>query len=262
MDPINENYLENTSAKDGGVIFQAKLSHKISWNIVNGETQFDQSNIHTRLHELEVFPDLNYKSGEASSVYYVLSEVNILKRKFDMASRSIKRLISASYSAEYDKDPGKDAELNQRYFDGTNIAVTLSTDRIALREVSTSGIDTGNPHIVLKVSTGLADNVDGNKLDPWSKFNIEIEGAPSDVVKSINSQINKIREYDHIENRWDIIFQTIIPSINIKLSGERVDIETFSSRSNNITNSMNMDVKTIFKEYSDEKPETDENTRF
>ena len=89
-DEIYEGYFEDTSAKDGGVIFQAILSHDISWKIVDGNTVFDQNNIKTRLHTVEVFPDLNYKKGEASSVYHVLSEVNILKRKFDMASKAIK----------------------------------------------------------------------------------------------------------------------------------------------------------------------------
>lgn len=248
MNGINEGYSENTSAKDGGVIFQAKISHNISWKIVNGNTVFDQSNINTRLHELEVFPDLNYSTGEASSVYYILSEVNILKRKFDLASRSIKRLISGSYSAEFDNDPGKEAELNQKYFDGTQFEVNLTTDKITLREVSSSGIDSGNPQIVLKVSTGLSDNVDGQQVDPWSKFKISLNGAPPDVEQSLNEKLNQIREYDYIENKWDVPYQTIIPSIKIGLSGERVDIETFSSRSNNLSNSLNQDLESIFEE--------------
>lgn len=259
MNSLNEDYSENTSAKDGGVIFQATLSHEIYWKIIDGQTQFDQSDINTRLHQLEVFPDLNYKSGEASSVYYILSEVNILKRKFDLASRSIKRLISASYSAEFDQDPAKESELNQKYFDGTSIEVKLTTDKITLREVSTSGIDGGNPSIVLKVSTGMVDQVDGSKIDPWSKFSIEMSGVHSDVSDTINQNISKTREYDYIENRWDPVFQTIIPSIKIRLKGEKVDIETFSSRSNNLTNSSNLDVGSIFKEEPYEKIETEEN---
>ena len=34
-----------------------------------------------------------------------------------------------------------------------------------MREVSASGIDSGSPSIVLKVSTGMVDQLDGNKIE-------------------------------------------------------------------------------------------------
>ena len=134
MNTINEAYSEEVSAKDGGVIFQACISHNVSWNIINGQTEFNQDDINTTLHEVEVFPDLNYKSGEATSVYYILSEVNILKRKFDLASLAIKKRISPKYAAELKANPEKHEELNQEYFSGTSFRIELTTDKIYLRE--------------------------------------------------------------------------------------------------------------------------------
>jgi hypothetical protein len=257
-DEIYEGYFEDTSAKDGGVIFQAIVSHDISWKIVDGNTVFDQNNIKTRLHTVEVFPDLNYKKGEASSVYYVLSEVNILKRKFDMASKAIKRLINPTYSAEIDANPSKSIELNQMYFDGTSIDVRFTTDHIVLREVSSSGIDSGNPSIVMKVSTGLADQLDGRPIKAWESFNVSVKGNGIDLKINTGSDpsISKIMEYDQIENRWDQIFQTIIPSVAINFSGDRVEIETFTSRSTNLSSYTSSNIENIFSK--DEEATSDE----
>ena len=252
MNRIYEGYLDETNAKDGGVIFQAKLSHNISWIIENGKTVFDQNDINTRLHELEVFPDLNYKSGQATSVYYVLSEINILNRKFDLASKFIKRQISPQYSAELDASPENELEINERHFTNTQYRVNLKTNKIYLREISTSGIDSGNPSVVLKLSTGLVDQVAGEVFDPWNRFNIRVKGSGVDFEISENSnvKVSTAQEYDFIENKWDLVFQTIVPSINLKLSGDRVNIETFSSRSNNLYNSSKNDIESIFSEES------------
>lgn len=247
---IFEGYFEETSAKDGGVIFQASVSHDISWTIENGNTIFDQSNIKSKLHSVEVFPDLNYKEGEASSVYYILSEVNILKRKFDLATKAIKRIINPQYSAEISANPSKEVELTQKYFDGTSFKVKFTTDHIVLREVSSSGIDSGNPSIVLKVSTGLADQADGEPIKSWESFNVKVSGngVNFDLNSRSNPQISKIMEYDSIETKWDQIFQTIVPSLSLRFSGDRVDIETFSARSNNLTSYTDRGIENIFSE--------------
>jgi hypothetical protein len=249
MYKINESR-EDSTARDGGVIFQAKLSHNITWQIGNGKSVFDQNNINTKLHEVEVFPDLNYKSGKATSVYYILSEVNILKRKFDLASKFIKRQISPSYSAELDANPEKEHELTFKYFDNTRFDVELTTDRITLREISTSGIDSGSPSVVLKLSTGLADMVDGVQDDPWRRFKLRVKGNGVDMVFNQEStvKLSGAQEYDPVENKSDVVFQTIIPSINIKLTGERVNVETFTSRSNNLYHSSNRDIESIFRD--------------
>jgi hypothetical protein len=248
MNQIYEGYFENSSAKDGGVIFQAKVSHDISWTIENGRTVFNQNSIKTKLHEVKVFPDLNYKSGQATSVYYVLSEINILKRKFDLASRFIKRQISPQYSVELDAAPDREDNLNERHFMNTQYQVNLKTNKIILREISTSGIDTGSPSVVLKISTGLADQADGQLLDPWSNFNVKVNGSGinMEISESSNVKISAAKEYDLIENKSDLIFQTIIPSLHLKFAGDRVNVETFSSRSNNLWNSSKNDIETIF----------------
>lgn len=247
---LNEARNDDAAARDGGVIFQAKLSHDIEWQIVNGKTVFDQNKINTKLHELEIFPDLNYKSGKATSVYYVLSEINILKRKFDMASKFIKRQISPEYSVEIEANPEKEAEITYKYFDNTSFKVKLVTDNIVLREISTSGIDAGSPGVVLKLSTGMADIVDGAQYNPWGRFNLTVSGNGIDLRINNESEIklSSAQEYDPIENRWDIIFQTIVPSINIRLTGERVNVETFTSRSNNLYHSANRDIESIFSD--------------
>ena len=55
------------------------------------------------------------------------------------------------------------------------------------------------------------------------------------------------QEYDPVENKSDVVFQTIIPSINIKLTGERVNVETFTSRSNNLYHSR-IEISNLFLE--------------
>ena len=245
---IYEGYFEETSAKDGGVIFQAVLSHDISWKIKDGNTVFDQNNIKTRLHTVEVFPDLNYKSGEASSVYYILSEVNILKRKFDLASKAIKRILSPEYSAELNDNSSNENEVTHKYFDGTEFDISFTTDHVVLREVSSSGIDSGSPSIVMKISTGLVDQMDGKPVKSWESFNVNVNGngVNQDLNMSSNPTISKIMEYDQIENKWDQIFQTIIPSVSISFSGDRVDVETFSRRSNNLSSHVTANIENIF----------------
>lgn len=250
MNQVYEGYFDDSSAKDGGVIFQAKVSHDISWIIENGRTVFDQRDINTKLHEVKVFPDLNYKSGQATSVYYVLSEINILKRKFDLASRFIKRQISPQYSVELDAAPDKEADINERHFTNTQYKVSFKTNKIYLREISTSGIDSGNPNVVLKISTGLVDQADGETLDPWSNFNIRVKGSGVDmeISERSNIKISAAKEYDLIDNKSDLVFQTIIPSLHLKFAGDRVNVETFSSRSHNLWNSSKNDIETIFSD--------------
>ena len=73
-------------AKDGGFVFQAILSYRLTWQIVDGETRFDQKNVNARLHQVDVFPDLKFMQGWATLNYAVLSEVTLLKRKIDLAT--------------------------------------------------------------------------------------------------------------------------------------------------------------------------------
>ena len=252
---LNEAYSSETTAKDGGAIFQAIISHNISWEISNGETIFDQNKINSKLHRVDILPDLNYKEAFATSTYYILSEVNILKRKFQLASEAIKKAISSEYAAEIKDNPEKYQEINSKYFNNSKFSVNFSTDKLALREVSASGIDTGSPSIVLKVSTGMVDQLDGNKVETWNKFNVSVSGGGINL--SINNKsanpISKVVEYDDVDNKWDIVFQTILPSVVIEFKGEKANIERYGSRSSEVAFKSKIDVESIFKERENEE---------
>lgn len=93
---------ETTSGeKDGGFIFQAEISHSVSFEIKNGEIvlsagislPFNKGNIGAKLHQVDLFPDLKTTEGTATLTYVRLSEVNILSRKFELAAEVIKRNI-------------------------------------------------------------------------------------------------------------------------------------------------------------------------
>ncbi len=251
----NEAYSTETSAKDGGAIFQAIVSHNLSWEIKNGDTVFNQDKINSILHRVDVFPDLNYKEGYATSTYYILSEVNILKRKFDLATESIKKQISSEYAAEIKSNPDGYSKITDQYFANTNFLVNFTTDKLTLREVSSSGIDSGSPSIVLKISTGLVDQLDGNKVETWNKFNVKVSGGGINlnINNKSNSPISKLMEYDEIDNKWDIVFQTILPSTVIEFIGDKVGIERYGSRSNVASFKSKVDVESLFKETENEE---------
>jgi len=251
----NEAYSSQTVAKDGGAIFQAIISHNLEWDIINGETVFDQNSINSKLHRIDLFPDLNYKEGYATSTYYILSEVNILKRKFQLASESIKKQISSEYATEIKDNPDKYSDISSKYFNNSKFKVIFNTDKIALREVSSSGIDSGSPSIVLKVSTGMVDQLDGNKIETWNKFNVDVNGGGIQLAinSKSNTPISKIVEYDDVDNKWDIIFQTILPSVVIEFKGDGVSIEKYGSRSSEVAFKSKIDVESIFKERENEE---------
>ena len=218
---------DESSTKDGGVVFQAIISHDLSWNIVNGQTQFDQKKINSKLHQVNIFPDMKYESGEAMSTYYILSEVNILKRKFDMASEVIKKMISPMYEAEISKDHTKYLELSKKYFDNTSFSVSFNTNKLVLREVSTSGLDNGSPEIVLKISTGMVDNLNGKPTPTWEAFSVQVVGHGKNINITEHSTIpiSQVREYDYVENKNDKIFQTILPSVYLTFKGQRAQVQ-------------------------------------
>lgn len=248
MKIIESSYYDETSAKDGGFVFQAIISHDISWKIVNGQTFFDQSKILAQLHQVDVFPDMNYTDAYATSTYYILSEVSILKRKFDMASEKIKEMISSEYSREMANDHVNKQEVNAKYFNDVTFNVSLTTNRIVLREVSTSGLDSGSPNIVLKLSTGMVDELDGKKIDSWNSFELKVSGPGVNFTVNNTSDvpISQIKAYDAVENKEEIIFQTIVPSLVLNYKGDRVSAETFTSRSADIASVSQADSSTIF----------------
>lgn len=91
-------------AKDGGFVFQTILSYRMTWQIVDGETRFDQKDVTARLHQVDAFPDLKFVDAWATLNYAVLSEVTLLKRKIDLATEYIKRAISSDYRQGFERN--------------------------------------------------------------------------------------------------------------------------------------------------------------
>ena len=126
-------YSDEISAKDGGFIFQAILNYDLGWAIVDGETSLDQKNIQGWLNQVDVFPDLKFDEGHATLTYVILSEVNLLKRKFELASEAIKRIISPEYAKEM--EGGDSASQEEDSLDVPQPAagdLSIGSDQLAL----------------------------------------------------------------------------------------------------------------------------------
>jgi hypothetical protein len=252
MYQLFEKYADESGSRDGGFVFQAIVSHNVQWSIVNGEVKLSTDNIRSILHQVDVFPDMNFKEGWATSTYVTLSEVNILKRKFELASESIKRLVNPEY-AKFLSDNGikkslinkEYSELSKKYFENTNYQVQLITNNIVLREVSTSGLDSGNPKITLKLSTGMVDTLDGANINSWGNFKLNVAGPTN--LKLTGDELSAITEYDPIDNVTEIVFRTILPSITLGFSGDSVAIDRFTNRSAQSMLASNIDFNNIFK---------------
>jgi hypothetical protein len=252
MYSIFEKYADESGAKDGGFVFQAIVSHNVQWSIVNGEVKLSTDKIRSILHQVDVFPDMNFKEGWATSTYVTLSEVNILKRKFELASEAIKKLVNPEYS-KFLSDNGikksllnkEYSELTKKYFENTSYDVQLLTNNIVLREVSTSGLDSGTPKITLKLSTGMVDTLDGSPIGSWDSFKLNVAGPTN--LKLTGDELSSISEYDSIDNMNEIIFRTILPSVTLDFVGDRVSIDRFSSRSAQSMIGSNIDFDNIFK---------------
>jgi hypothetical protein len=249
---LSEAYSSEVSAKDGGFIFQAVISHSVKWKIVNGETVIDPKDISCVLHRVDLFPDLKFTEGSATLTYVVLSEVNILKRKFELASESIKKKISPEYEAEsssvQDGTRFNRTDANKKHFANTYFEVVLSTKNLVLREVSTSGLDGGKPTVTLKVSTGMVDTLDGAQVPTWENFSISVDGSKS--MKIENSQeepLSSIYEFDEVENSQDRVFVTVIPTLILEFRGEAVAIDAFSNRSSQLAVGPSTDYTRLFK---------------
>jgi hypothetical protein len=104
---FEKEYSDEISSKDGGFIFQAILNYDLTWSIIDGETALDQKNIQGWLKQVDIFPDMKFDEGHATLTYIILSEVNLLKRKFELASEAIKRLLNPEYAKEMEGLPGE-----------------------------------------------------------------------------------------------------------------------------------------------------------
>lgn len=101
MHKLFENSYDDASEiKDGGFVFQAILSYDMRWSIVDGEAKYDQRWVEGKLHQIDAYPDLKFMEGYATLNYVILSEVNLFKRKLDLATEYIKMAFSKGYADE------------------------------------------------------------------------------------------------------------------------------------------------------------------
>ena len=140
--------------------------------------------------------------------------------------------------------------INDKYFKGTSFDVTFVANNIVLREVSTSGLDTGSPGVTLKLSTGMVDTLDGKAINSWDNFKVVVTSRLNTVVidNSSTPKISEILVYDAIDNSNELIFRTILPSVILEFKGDRVKIDNYSSRSSQISVRSNIDFDNLFKE--------------
>lgn len=365
---------DTSSLKDGGFIFQAIISHSLSFDIKEGYVvvsasttyPFDKSRINAKLHQVDLFPDLRTEAGTAALTYVVLSEVNNLARKFELAAEVVKRnLINPSIEVEreapqgdFPKDeiegggvpqviPPKDdtkvnihfinkpeleqgktkmtiditpkgelgnptltggkanfqlnppkgntslpqpdgrtpipplgesiqeakkgtnkvtifykdeverleqegrltrneiKRLNALFFKNTSYTVTLSTDRLHLREISTASLDSGSPEVVLKISTSLKDEAFGGKVPSFENFKLVVSGLTSITVKG--AEVANFEIFDPVEKKNDNIFRTILPSLILSFKTDQVPVETFTNKSSEIAATKGITYKDIFE---------------
>lgn len=279
---FEQSYSDEASIKDGGFIFQAILNYDLKWSIVDGHVNIDQNNINGWLSQVDIFPDMKFTEGHATLAYVTLSEVNILKRKFDLASEAIKRIINPAYAQEMDGEINADdtsqdtpqpttgdinqpaqvnevvyttkltsaqiKEINDKYFNGSTINISLTAKDIVLREVSTSGIDSGIPSITLKLSTGMVDTLDGKAINSWNNIKVDIAGPTESfiITNESNPKISEILVYDSVDNTNELIFRTILPSLSLDFIGDKVSIDKYSNRSSEVSVRSKIDFDNLF----------------
>ena len=367
---------DDAAIKDGGFVFQAILSYDMRWSIAEGEAKYDQRWVEGKLHQVDIYPDLKFMEGHATLNYVILSEVNLFKRKLDLATEYIKMAFSKAYADEMngivaaapdqtngpitggipdvvEPDPddlanidftdalnktnqqtsaqvGDNGEIggttaagelgkgqaqlgenvnesnlpatttaaglpatttdaglpaatdepestesepvkvettppatkipltveqkkaiNDKYFRNTNIKITFKADRIVLREISTSSVESNTPTCTLKLSTGMVDTLDGQSINSWDNFKVYASGGLFDGMTIDNKTeppISKAVMYDPVDNLNDLIFMTLLPSLLLEFKGDSVKIDTYSNRSAQVGFKANIDFDGIFKE--------------
>lgn len=272
--------VDDSSIKDGGFIFQAILNCELKWSIIDGQVSFNQDNIQGWLKQVDIFPDMQFTDGYATLTYVTLSEVNILKRKFELAGEALKRIINPTYAKEMtgeivdtETTPSpaegeldskvekvdevlynspltseKIQSVNDKYFRGTHFDIVFTIAGIVLREVSTSGLDSGSSAVTLKLSTGMVDTLDGKPINSWDKFNVTIRSGVDQwsVTNQSDPKISEILVYDPVDNVNELIFRTIVPSLLLEFKGDRVKIDNYSNRSSQISVRSNIDFDNLF----------------
>jgi hypothetical protein len=139
-------------------------------------------------------------------------------------------------------------EINYRHFKNTKYDVRFTVQGLVLREVSTSGLDSGSPSVTLKLSTGMVDTLDGRAIDNWNSLNVTVTGGRERLVINNTStpKISEILVYDSVENTNELIFRTILPSLVLEFRGDKVQIDSYSNRSSQISIRSNIDFDNLF----------------
>jgi len=223
---------EEVSAKDGGILFQTILSHNLNFNIVNGNIKFEQYKVDTTLHELDVFPDLNFTKASATSTYYILSEAVILKQKLDLLTEYLKKQLVRDYEQDLLSSTNNninnltDTIINSstsKYFEGTNFKVNIGTKRLVFRGVASS-LDSGIAKVVLKASTHMVDTLENQTIDNWKNVNLSVSGNGANLQINDSNGISNIKEYDRVDGRMEnSLIELLLPSIIISLKGDSVE---------------------------------------
>ena len=181
-------------------------------------------------------PDLNFKKGEATSTYYILSEAVLLKQKLDLLTEFIKKQLVRDYAEEImSKASNRNEnitdlivkESTEKYFEGTSFKVKINTNRVVFRGVASS-LDSGSPKIVLKASTHMVDTLDGQTIDNWNNSNLTISGNGANLTFSQNSEvkISEISEYDRLDNKIETsLVELLLPSLILKFTGDAVETQ-------------------------------------
>jgi hypothetical protein len=230
---------EEVSAKDGGIVFQAIVSHDMSWKIVDGKASFNQFKVDTKVHKIDVFPDLNYTEGYATSTYYVLNEAAILKNKLDLLTEELKKSLVSDYAKELTEQSGGNVmhvtdtmidQLSNKYFDNTSFDVSIRSKDIVFRGVS-SRLDSGRPKIVFKASTHMVDTLDGKQLNNWQNIVLTITGNGANLTLNEGStpKVSQVQGYDRIQKRVEnSLVETILPSLILEFKGDSIDTQGMS----------------------------------
>ncbi len=139
--------------------------------------------------------------------------------------------------------------LNDKYFRNTSFDVVFTIDRMVLREVSTSGLDSGRPTVTLKLSTGMVETLDGNPINSWNGFKVVASGRDNSITidNTGDDPISKIVTFDSVGNETEQIFKTIPPSLILEFAGDRVAIESFTNRSSQVAVRSAIDFDNLFE---------------
>lgn len=227
---------EEVSAKDGGIVFQAILSHDMTWKIIDGRASFKQYNVNTKVHKVDIFPDLNFTEGYATSTYYILNEAILLKQKLDLLTEALKKTLVSDYERDLRHQSNNNpvlvtdtmiSQLTHKYFDGTEFNVRITSKNIVFRGVA-SRLNAGRSKIVFKASTHMVDTLENQKINNWDNLALSISGNGANIILASDTEpkVSQIQEYDRIHKKIEpSLVETILPSLILEFKGDSIDTQ-------------------------------------